>query len=193
MVEGGLRVNSDPAAIPKSNVNEMERVRSHVPIESIINHEELIDIRAYQRTFDGAYTRTALGQLSYAILILRLFERDFYWCGLVYTLLAIQLIFVGMYRYNLAVKNDNRWNNVDVKLANVSNEEANPNATPEQQRSINHDHTHATVSSSVANHTHLAHRSLFRPTFRTAGNVVALATVGTLILELALMSLVIRM
>lgn len=32
---------------------------------------------------DGAYTRTALGQLSYAILILRLFEKDFYWCGCV--------------------------------------------------------------------------------------------------------------
>lgn len=50
---------------------------------SLISHDELTDIRALQRTFDGAYTRTALAQLSYSILILRLFERKFYWCGYV--------------------------------------------------------------------------------------------------------------
>lgn len=168
--------------------NEMERVHSNVPIESIINHDELTDIRAYQRTFDGAYTRTALGQLSYAILILRLFERDFYWCGLIYTILAVQLIFVGVYRYNLAIKNDDRWENVNVKMIPVPND-TEPASAPSQPVLDNS----AVVSASVANNSHAAHRPLFRPTFRTAGNAVALATAGTLVLELTLMALVIRM
>lgn len=34
---------------------------------------------------------------------------------------------------------------------------------------------------------------ILRPTFRTAGNVVALATIGTLILEVALVVLVLKM
>lgn len=167
--------------------NDMERVHSNVPIESIIDHDELTDIRAYQRTFDGAYTRTALGQLSYAILILRLFERDFYWCGLIYTILAVQLIFVGMYRYNLAIKNDDRWKDVNVKMIPV------PNDTVRASAALSQPDNGATISASVANNTHAAHRPLFRPTFHTAGNVVALATAGTLALELTLMVLVFRM
>ena len=39
---------------------------------------ELIEIRARQRTFDGAYSRTALGNLSYALAVLRLFDRRFH-------------------------------------------------------------------------------------------------------------------
>jgi len=171
--------------------NELERVHSNVPIESIINHDELTDIRAYQRTFDGAYTRTALGQLSYAILILRLFERDFYWCGLIYTILAVQLIFVGMYRYNLAIKNDDRWKDVNVKMISVPNDANEANAPSMQRPTSTNDGP--VVSASIANNSHAAHRSLFRPTFRTAGNAVALATAGTLILELTLMVLVIRL
>ncbi|PWN36317.1 uncharacterized protein FA14DRAFT_54081 [Meira miltonrushii] len=171
-------------------VTSMERVHSNVPIESVINHDELTDIRAYQRTFDGAYTRTALGQLSYAILILRLFERDFYWCGLIYTVLAVQLIFVGMYRYNLAIKNDDRWENVNVKMVSVPNDTIDASEPSTQQPAPDNS---AVVSASVAYNTHAAHRSLFRPTFRTAGNAVALATAGTLVLELTLMVLVIRM
>lgn len=39
--------------------------------------QELVEIRARQRTFHGAYSRTALGALGYALTILRLFEPDF--------------------------------------------------------------------------------------------------------------------
>lgn len=39
---------------------------------------ELVELRARQRTFHGAYNRTAIGALGYALTILRLFDRDFY-------------------------------------------------------------------------------------------------------------------
>lgn len=39
---------------------------------------ELVEIRARQRTFYGAYFRTALGNLGYALTILRLFDSRFY-------------------------------------------------------------------------------------------------------------------
>lgn len=39
---------------------------------------ELQEIRARQRTFHGAYNRTALGTLGYAVAILRLFDKRFH-------------------------------------------------------------------------------------------------------------------
>ena len=39
--------------------------------------DELVEIRARQRTFDGAYIRTALGNLAYAAFILRVYSVEF--------------------------------------------------------------------------------------------------------------------
>lgn len=39
---------------------------------------ELVEIRARQRTFHGAYGRTALSNLGYSLTILRLFDARFY-------------------------------------------------------------------------------------------------------------------
>lgn len=39
--------------------------------------DELVEIRARQRTFEGAYVRTALGNLGYSCLILRVFSTEF--------------------------------------------------------------------------------------------------------------------
>jgi len=79
---------------------------------------------------DGAYARTALAQLGYAVVILRLFSADFYYIGsvgavclalrsglacckltievlmgrrLAYTLLALLLLLASAYRHNLVV------------------------------------------------------------------------------------------
>lgn len=38
----------------------------------------LVELRARQRTFDGAYTRTAVGTLGYTIVVLKLFDERFY-------------------------------------------------------------------------------------------------------------------
>ena len=44
----------------------------------MVDSQELVELRASQRTFNGAYNRTALGTLGYAITILRLFDTRFY-------------------------------------------------------------------------------------------------------------------
>ncbi|KAF8506531.1 hypothetical protein F5888DRAFT_1643051 [Russula emetica] len=52
---------------------------------------ELVELRAHQRTYNGAYVRTALGILGYSLAVLRLFDRKFYRIGLLYAALAFFL------------------------------------------------------------------------------------------------------
>ncbi len=68
----------------------------------------LLDQMAYQRTFDGAYMRTALGELSYALIVLRLFQQSFYYVGLVNVLLAAGIALAAVYRSRLGIENVER-------------------------------------------------------------------------------------
>ncbi|KAI6143484.1 hypothetical protein BKA82DRAFT_4186487 [Pisolithus tinctorius] len=52
---------------------------------SAIDLIELNELRARQRTFDGAYRRTALACLGYALTVLRLFDVRFYKIGILYS------------------------------------------------------------------------------------------------------------
>ncbi|KAH9996052.1 hypothetical protein BJV77DRAFT_1059569 [Russula vinacea] len=53
--------------------------------------DKLVELRAHQRTYNGAYQRTALGILGYSLTVLRLFDRMFYRIGLLYAALAFLL------------------------------------------------------------------------------------------------------
>ncbi|KAG7192245.1 uncharacterized protein KQ657_001963 [Scheffersomyces spartinae] len=53
---------------------------------------------AYQRTYEGAYTRSAIGCLSFAILIIKLFSREFLPIGMVYTIYGLIFYFLGIYK-----------------------------------------------------------------------------------------------
>ncbi|PWN91686.1 hypothetical protein FA10DRAFT_300277 [Acaromyces ingoldii] len=141
--------------------------------EDRISHAELTDLRAVQRTFDGAYARTALAQLSYAVVILRLFDTSFYWCGLTYTILALQLVFIAIYRYNLAVSNHDKWSDTH-RLGTVAGP-VSPAGTPGVQLPPGPDQP-----------------VIVRPVFRTAGTVVFVATLSTLCVEIALAVLILR-
>ncbi|KAF8174879.1 hypothetical protein BJ912DRAFT_989418 [Pholiota molesta] len=59
---------------------------------------ELVEIRARQRTFHGAYSRTALSSLGYALTILRLFDPDFHRIGLLFAILGGLLFIVAYFR-----------------------------------------------------------------------------------------------
>ncbi|KAF9481642.1 hypothetical protein BDN70DRAFT_876126 [Pholiota conissans] len=59
---------------------------------------ELIELRARQRTFHGAYSRTALSSLGYALTILRLFERNFHKIGLLFAILSGLLFIIAFFR-----------------------------------------------------------------------------------------------
>jgi hypothetical protein len=63
-----------------------------------VDQAELVEIRARQRTFNGAYTRTAIGNLGYSILILKLFNRRFYRFGILFAILAALLFVLSWLR-----------------------------------------------------------------------------------------------
>jgi uncharacterized membrane protein YidH (DUF202 family) len=58
------------------------RLRSHRARSIILTSDELVEIRAAQRTFEGAYIRTSLSQFSFALVILKIFTSEFYSIGL---------------------------------------------------------------------------------------------------------------
>ncbi|KAL9710694.1 hypothetical protein Ac2012v2_006232 [Leucoagaricus gongylophorus] len=77
----------------------MHRYRGHRRqsyVASDIN--ELVEIRARQRTFHGAYIRTALGSLGYALVILRLFDVRFRRIGLLFASLGGLLLVLSFTR-----------------------------------------------------------------------------------------------
>ncbi|KAJ4271942.1 hypothetical protein NW762_000651 [Fusarium torreyae] len=61
------------------------------------NHR-LVEIRAAQRTFEGAYVRTALGQFSFALIILKVFTSEFYAIGALFAVYGVAVMLVAIYR-----------------------------------------------------------------------------------------------
>ncbi|KII90068.1 hypothetical protein PLICRDRAFT_53174 [Plicaturopsis crispa FD-325 SS-3] len=63
-----------------------------------IDVPELVELRARQRTFHGAYRRTALGNLGYALAVIKLFDARFYRIGLLFALLSAMLFALSFVR-----------------------------------------------------------------------------------------------
>ncbi|KAI0799638.1 hypothetical protein BC629DRAFT_1497344 [Irpex lacteus] len=72
---------------------------------------ELVEVRARQRTFDGAYGRSALSNLGYALTVLRLFDERFHRIGILYTVLAAMLYIMAFLRQRHSLHDfaDNSW------------------------------------------------------------------------------------
>ncbi|KAI0046162.1 hypothetical protein FA95DRAFT_1583134 [Auriscalpium vulgare] len=70
------------------------RAHSFVPADVA----ELVELRARERTFDGAYARTALTNMGYALAVLKLFDPRFYRIGIIYAALAVLLFLVAFFR-----------------------------------------------------------------------------------------------
>jgi hypothetical protein len=91
---------------------------------------ELTEIRARQRTFEGAYVRSALANLGYSLAILRLFDRRFFrsiliffYCdmvltsclvGILYAIMAMLLLLCAYLRAHFA---DHRHRTPEPELA----------------------------------------------------------------------------
>ncbi|KAK5003162.1 hypothetical protein LTR28_010512, partial [Elasticomyces elasticus] len=48
-------------------------LRMHRARSVVLSPQELVEVRAAQRTFEGAYIRTSLGQFSFALVVLKIF------------------------------------------------------------------------------------------------------------------------
>ncbi|KAI1267098.1 hypothetical protein F5Y18DRAFT_328118 [Xylariaceae sp. FL1019] len=56
------------------------------------------EIRAAQRTFEGAYMRTALSQFSFALIILKVFTSEFYAIGALFAVYGAAVLICSIYR-----------------------------------------------------------------------------------------------
>ncbi|KZT52303.1 hypothetical protein CALCODRAFT_459404, partial [Calocera cornea HHB12733] len=87
------QANTEPHRRPRHTYHSHRRA-------SFIAHDlpEQVEIRARLRTFEGAYSRTALASLGYSVLVLKLFDRRFYRIGLLYVILSLLLLLVQFQR-----------------------------------------------------------------------------------------------
>jgi hypothetical protein len=64
----------------------------------ILTSAELVEIRAAQRTFEGAYIRTAIGQFSFALIVLKIFTAEFYSIGALFAVYGAGILFISLFR-----------------------------------------------------------------------------------------------
>ncbi|KAG5937632.1 hypothetical protein E4U59_004295 [Claviceps monticola] len=64
----------------------------------VLSSQELVEVRAAQRTFEGAYMRTALGQFSFALVILKIFTEEFYAIGALFAVYGLAVLLVAGHR-----------------------------------------------------------------------------------------------
>jgi len=63
-----------------------------------LTQDELVEIRAAQRTFEGAYIRTALGQFSFALVVLKIFTSEFYAIGALFAIYGAGILLTSLFR-----------------------------------------------------------------------------------------------
>ena len=63
-----------------------------------LTNDELVEIRAAQRTFEGAYVRTSLSQFSFALVVLKIFTSEFYSIGALFAVYGAGVLAVSAYR-----------------------------------------------------------------------------------------------
>ena len=88
----GLTSNRQPHASTRYHLR-LHRARSVV-----LTDQELVEIRAAQRTFEGAYVRTALSQFSFALVVLKIFTAEFYSIGALFALYGTGVLFISLFR-----------------------------------------------------------------------------------------------
>ena len=57
-----------------------------------------MEIRAAQRTFEGAYIRTALSQFSFSLIVLKIFTAEFYGVGALFAVYGGCVMLLSVYR-----------------------------------------------------------------------------------------------
>ncbi|KAH9882726.1 hypothetical protein J1614_000091 [Plenodomus biglobosus] len=73
-------------------------LRTHRAHSVILSPAELVEIRAAQRTFEGAYIRTAIGQFSFSLIVLKIFTAEFYSIGALFAVYGAGIMAVGAFR-----------------------------------------------------------------------------------------------
>ena len=80
------------------NAGNRYRLRAHRARSVILTDQELVEIRAAQRTFEGAYIRTALGQFSFSLIVLKIFTSEFYAIGALFAVYGLGILITSLFR-----------------------------------------------------------------------------------------------
>lgn len=80
------------------HVADTYRLRLHRARSVILTPAEMVEIRAAQRTFEGAYIRTAIGQFSFALIVLKIFTAEFYSIGALFAVYGAGILFISLFR-----------------------------------------------------------------------------------------------
>ncbi|KAJ8115005.1 hypothetical protein OPT61_g3242 [Boeremia exigua] len=80
------------------HVADRYRLRLHRARSVVLTPAEMVEIRAAQRTFEGAYVRTAIGQFSFALIILKIFTAEFYSIGALFAVYGAGILFISLFR-----------------------------------------------------------------------------------------------
>lgn len=74
------------------------RLRMHRARSAVLTSDEMVEVRAAQRTFEGAYVRTALSQFSFALVVLKIFTAEFYSIGALFAIYGTGVLIIGLFR-----------------------------------------------------------------------------------------------
>ncbi|KAJ1333297.1 DUF202 domain-containing protein [Microdochium nivale] len=73
-------------------------LRMHRARSVVLTSQELVEIRAAQRTFEGAYMRTALSLFSFSLIVLKIFTSEFYGIGALFAVYGGAVLACAAYR-----------------------------------------------------------------------------------------------
>ncbi|KAJ2895662.1 hypothetical protein MKZ38_006268 [Zalerion maritima] len=80
------------------NPEDYYTLRLHRARSVVLTSSELVEIRASQRTFEGAYLRTALSQFSFSLVVLKIFTSEFYPIGALFAAYGAGVMLIALYR-----------------------------------------------------------------------------------------------
>ncbi|KAJ2850993.1 hypothetical protein J3B02_003608 [Coemansia erecta] len=92
--------------MPEEPFNAARREIEPEQAEPTWSADELLEVRARERTFDGAYWRTSLGLFGASLVILRMFGLEFFPVGLVFLVLGLGFLAIGLYRRRKLLNKD---------------------------------------------------------------------------------------
>ncbi|SCZ94695.1 BZ3500_MvSof-1268-A1-R1_Chr12-3g04051 [Microbotryum saponariae] len=177
--------------------------------------DELTELRARQRTFDGlrrglggrtgAYTRTALGLFDYALLILKIFSAEFAKIGLLYVILGTLILLIGYHRARRGdVDFADEYRTSPTTTISPPSTSAETSKTPEPRTAPSEPHpdanpeplntTQAAIVASAPPHVaHAVGPKLWGRPFRTSGDVVVVLCLVCVVLYAAIFALVMEL
>ncbi|ROW10852.1 hypothetical protein VPNG_05324 [Cytospora leucostoma] len=160
------------------NQEDHLHLRLHRARSVVLTAPELTEIRAAQRTFEGAYMRTALSQFSFALIILKIFTSEFYAIGALFAAYGVAVLLVAIFR---------RYEgNRQFFDQEESDSETDEDDYDDVRRGLLGRHSSATVRSRRRVQT-------IQPKFRTSGNSVTLLTLLSLGAYITLLVLTLRL